>query len=205
MRDTAPTFSNLLAEHDSHELKEALLLAPNQALAPVAISRSEAPGTAGQAYTPTVYEREKRQGVRRANGARKLKKLSNRHLRIISMHLDGNSGEYIAALMNITIITVSRILNDPLAIEILGVIYKDRQGEIDALAGKAIDVIRDGLDSKLDMRIRLGAVDKFTKLKDSIGKTENTVKTAEDVVAEIFAKVKIENSNIQFNIGQSNG
>lgn len=199
------TFSDLLASHEEGELRNALLLATNQQLAPVATPRSAATGGSLVPYNTTQYEREKRQGIRKTNGARKLKKLSNRHLRIISMHLEGNSGEYIAAVMRVTVITVSRILNDPLAINLLGTIYKDRQGEIDALAGKAIEAVRDGLHEKRDMRIRLGAVDKYTKLKDSIGKEETSAKTAEDVVAEIFNRVTLGNTNIQVNIGKGNG
>jgi len=120
------------------------------------------------------------------------------------MHLEGKSGETIALAIGCTFITVSRILNDPLAVDLLSVIYKDRQGEIDALAGKAIAAVRDGLEPHLDMRTRLGAVDKFTKLKDIIGKEATPAKTAEDIIQEIFKNhVKIE--NMQVNIGQNNG
>jgi len=155
-------------------------------------------------YKSPTYETEKRQGLRRANGARKLKKLSNRHLRIISLHLEGKSGEEIGVLLGCTIITVSRILNDPMAKEILGVIYKDRQGEIDALAGAAIDVVRGALlNDGVTTRERLSAVDRFTKLKDTIGKEEDTAKTAEDVVAAIFENSEIAgDANVQINIGK---
>jgi len=199
-RPSAGPLQQLLAEHSEEELREALVISENSQL-PVISGPS---GATVLPYNNTKYESEKRQGLRKANGARKLKKLSNRHLRIISMHLEGKSGETIALAMGCTFITVSRILNDPLAIDLLAVIYKDRQGEIDALAGKAINAVRDGLEPHLDMRTRLGAVDKFTKLKDSIGKEVTTAKSAEDIVAEIFKNhVKIE--NMQVNIGQDNG
>lgn len=190
-------FQELLVDHTEDELREALLLSPSVEIAP----QGKVPAIS---YTPDIYEREKRQGIRRANGARKLKKLTNKHLRIISMHLRGHSGESIAASIGCTFITVSRILNDPLALDLLKLVYKDRQGEIDALAGQAINAVREGLDSTMSMRIRLTAVDKLTKLKDSIGKEGESEKTAEDIVREIFKKIEINDSQVQINIGGKN-
>ena len=202
------TFGSLLAEHSDIDLRAALLLAGENHDATPSPEAVTAPGQTPKALVPyksPTYELEKRQGLRRANGAKKLKKLSNRHLEIISRHLQGESGETIAICMGCTIVTVSRVLNDPLSQDLVSVIYRDRQGEIDALAGRAIAAVRDGLDEKRDMRIRLGAVDKFTKLKDSIGKEDDSAKTAEDVVQEIFAGLKIEGKNVQINIGRKDG
>lgn len=156
-------------------------------------------------YSTIEYERDKYIGRRRKNGALKLKRLTARHMDIISMHLQGLSGEDIAAEKNCTVVTVSRILHDPLAKGLISLIYKNRQGEIDALAGKALEAIRDGLSDKQGIRVRLGAVDKFNKLKDTIGEGDETVKTAEDVVAAIFAGLKIEGTNVQVNIGKRDG
>lgn len=151
-------------------------------------------------YTHFEYEREKRQGLRRTNGARKLKRLSSRHLDIISKHLAGWSGEQIASSLNCTFVTVSRVLNDPLAKEYLSSVYETRRKEIDALAGDAIDAVRLGLQSESN-RERLAAVDKFTKLKDSIGTDEDDNLTAEDVIQRIFAGKGnlIETMNVQIN------
>jgi hypothetical protein len=153
-----------------------------------------------------VYAKEKRIGVRRANGARKLKKLSSRHMKIISLHLKGSSGEEIAQTIGCTVITVSRILNDPLAKDLLSRIYEDRRAEIDALAGDAIDVVRQGLQGDHSIREKLTAVDKFTKLKDSIGKTEDEQMTAEDVIQKLFNTMSVEGDlNVQINTGERNG
>lgn len=150
----------------------------------------------------TLYEREKRQGVRRANGARKLKKLSARHLKIISLHLAGKSGEQIASLIGCTVVTVSRILNDPLARDLLTKVYEDRQAEIDALAGDAIQAVREGLQGDHPLREKLMAVDKFTKLKDSIGKGEDEGLTAEDVIERMFNRMNVAGDvNVQINAG----
>lgn len=151
----------------------------------------------------TIYQREKRQGLRRANGARKLKKLSNRHLEIIARHLDAQSGERISAEMNITVITVSRVLNDPLCTDLLNRIFADRQSEIDALAGKAIDVVRDGLTGDYTLREKLTAVDKYAKLKDTIGKTEGSTETAEDVIAKMYKHLSVENMQVNINLGDN--
>lgn len=195
----ANTFQSLLADHDVEDLKNALVVSGNEITPP---DNAAAAANPLQVYRETRYEAEKRQGLRRKNGARKLKKLSNRHLKILRMHLEGKSGEEIAANMNVTFITVSRVLNDPLAKELIATVYKDRQGEIDALAGKAIDAVRQGLDSN-NTREKLTAVGSFTKLKDVIGKEETSAKTAEDVVAEIFKRSNVE--NLQINIGKNNG
>lgn len=145
------------------------------------------------------YHREKAEGLRRSNGARKLKRLTSRHLKIISLHLAGESGEKIAVLCHCTPVTVSRILNDPLAREVISRVYEDRQGEIDALAGEAIKAVRDTLKGDHTPRTKLAAVDKFVKLKDSIGRQDDSAKTAEDVVRQIF---QVQGTNVQINVGE---
>jgi len=199
--NSAQPFSSLLAEHSSEDLKQALVVSDNKIAPPDQAATAAHPIVP---YKSNTYMAEKRQGLRRPNGARKLKKLSNRHLRIITMHLQGKSGEFISSTMGVTFITVSRVLNDPLAVDLIASVYKDRQNEIDALAGDAIDAVRIGLNSDSD-RIRLSAVGSFAKLKDTIGKEETSAKTAEDVVSEIFARADIDTVNMQVNIGKSNG
>lgn len=155
---------------------------------------------AGAGYNTVQYENEKRTGIRRSNGARKLKKLTTRHLSIIAMHLDGDSGEDIAKRMNVRVVTVSRILNDPMVKQLTGRIFSDRQLELDALAGKAIDVVRSGLEEGT-MREKLAAVDKYAKLKDTIGAEESSAESAEDIVDRIFKGISTENLNVQINVG----
>lgn len=146
-----------------------------------------------------LYEREKQLGLRRENGARKLKRLTTRHMRIISLHLAGEKGEDIARICGVTNVTVSRILNDPLARKLISQVYEDRQNEIDALAGEAIDAVRQTLKGDHTAREKLAAVDKFVKLKDTIGRPDDSAKTAEDVVAQIF---NIEGQNVQINLNR---
>ena len=196
---SAKPFQDLLVDHSESDLRQALVIATNADIPP-----DKALVATATHPLETRYEAEKRQGLRRTNGARKLKKLSNRHLKIIGLHLEGKSGEYIADAMRVTFITVSRVLNDPLATNLISTVYRDRQGEIDALAGKAVDAVRNGLGSDNE-RVRLTAVGSFAKLKETIGKEETSAKTAEDVVAEIFSKMPIGDTNIQVNIGKDNG
>lgn len=165
------------------------------------------PGRAKRAapgYDVAIYEREKKTGIRRQNGAKKLKKLSHRHLAIVSMHLEGKSGEDIAKLMNVRVVTVSRILNDPMVKQLTGRIFSDRQMELDALAGKAIDVVRTGMTDGT-LREKLTSVDKYAKLKDTIGAEDLSVESAEDIVDKIFKGVQTENLNVQINVGAKDG
>ena len=170
---------------------------------PIVLSRQGERSEQDTGYNTAQYESEKRTGIRRANGARKLKKLSNKHLAIIAQHLDGKSGEEIATTMRIRVVTVSRILNDPMVKQLTGRIFTDRQQELDALAGKAISVVRDGLNDG-SMREKLSAVDKYAKLKDTIGTEESNAESVEDIVDRIFKGVSTENLNVQINVGDRN-
>ena len=154
----------------------------------------------------SLYESEKRTGIRRSNGAKKLKKLSNKHLAMVSMHLEGKSGETIAKVMHVRVVTVSRVLNDPLVKQITARIFQDRQMELDALAGKAIAVVRDTMDKEGNTtRERLTAVGQYTKLKETIGSEESATESAEDIVERIFKGVSIRDSHVQINVGNKDG
>ena len=73
----------------------------------------------------------------------------------------------------------------------------------DTLAGKAIGVVRDGLNDG-SMREKLSAVDKYAKLKDTIGTEESSAESVEDIVDRIFKGVSTENLNVQINVGDRN-
>jgi hypothetical protein len=143
------------------------------------------------------YEAEKIYGIRRSNGSRKLQRISNRHYEIILRHLSGESGEQIHNAMGLSISTISRVLNDPLCQAIIRQSYKDRQAELDALAGLAIGGVRDAL-TKGSTSEKLAAVDKYTKLKTTIASDSNPMESAED-----FARAIVKNAqNVQINIGR---
>ena len=143
------------------------------------------------------YEAEKMYGVRRENGSMKLRRLGRRHYEVIARHLAGQSGEEIHLAMNLSISSISRILNDPLSQEVLKRSYKDRQAELDALAGRAIGAVRVALDIGSTSE-KLAAVDKYTKLKQTIAVDSNPMESAED-----FARAIVTNAqNVQINIGR---
>jgi hypothetical protein len=143
------------------------------------------------------YEAEKILGIRKPDGAMKLKKLKSRHYEIIIRHLSGQSAEQIHNEVYVSINTISRVLNDPLSQEIIKRSYQDRQKELDALAGSAIDAVRYAL-KKGSTSEKLAAVDKFTKLKQSIAPETNPSATAEDLARSIVQNAQ----NVQVNIGR---
>lgn len=140
------------------------------------------------------YEAEKMYGIRRDNGSRKLTRLTRRHYEIMARHLAGQSGEEIHIYMGLSISSISRILNDPLVQNVIKRSYKDRQAELDALAGKAIDALRSAFDGSTSEK--LAAVDKYAKLKGVIAPESNPMESAED-----YARAIVNNGtvNIQVN------
>jgi hypothetical protein len=147
------------------------------------------------------YEAEKMYGIRRENGARKLTRLTRRHYEVVARHLSGQSGEQIHIYMGLSISTISRILNDPLVQTLLKKSYKDRQAELDALAGKAIGAVRIALEEGSTSE-KLAAVDKYAKLKGAIAPESNPMESAED-----FARAIVNNGtvNVQINQGRLYG
>lgn len=149
------------------------------------------------------YVSEKALGIRRENGAMKLKSLRHKHLCIIGMHLQGMSLEGVALRMRCTVSTVSRILNDPLAQAILKRIYTDRQSEVEALGGKAVDVVRQALIGDHTINTKLRAVDKYAKIREVMLDKGRGSETAEDVIARMLAGGNIVGEqNVQINIGK---
>lgn len=142
---------------------------------------------------PTPYFRMKAQGLLRANGFTPLKRLSYRHMCIIQRHLEGRSGKDIASEFGCTQITVSRVLWDPLAQEIIQRALEDANQEINALVPLAVDAVRTALDHE-SLSTRLRGVDKLAKLKEMQGVKDNT-RSAEDLIAEILKKAE----NVQVN------
>lgn len=141
------------------------------------------------------YRREKALGVRHENGAQKLKALTARHLQIINYHVAGLSMEKIGEVMNLSMSTVWRVINDPLARTYLQNVYAARQMEVDALLGRSVDVIRQTFDSG-SIKEKLSAVSAYTKLKQTVAGETNPEKTAEDIASEIVKNAL----NLQVNV-----
>lgn len=129
----------------------------------------------------------------------KLNKLTARHYKIIGLHLEGKGIEEICSECHISVSTASRVLNDPLAKQLLAKVYGHRESEIHALAGKAIEATRTALKSD-DIGTKLRGVDRFVKIHEVLVDKEKGKETAEDVVARILEKAQINGDvNIQVN------
>lgn len=143
-------------------------------------------------YTPVLYQIQKDIGVRRENGSLKLQKLNRRHKQIIAMHLSGMEGTLIAATLGISYMTVTRTLNDPLAIEFMTEFDNQTRKEFDALRVRANAVIRDGM-SHTDINVRLRASDQWARRAGEYQpKKDTAAETAEDVIQRML--------NLQINV-----
>lgn len=150
-------------------------------------------------YDTTVYEAEKANGTRTETGALKLKKLSPIHIEIIKAHLDGCSQTDIATMFNMTDSSISRIMNDPLVKEIREQWLVDKHAEFNALYGRAIDAIRDGMSEFQPVSVRLKAAKMVMEDAPFTKDREAARETAEDVVQRLLQV------NVQINNEVSNG
>lgn len=150
------------------------------------------------------YLVEKAIGLRRETGAAKLKRLTTRHLKMLGMRLEGYPLERIAQEMNCTLHTVSRVLNDPLAQDLLRKVYTSRASEVQHLAGKAIEATREALNKEQPIGVRLRGVAAFQKIHEVMVPKDTERETAEDVVQRIL-KSGIIAENVQINVGTKGG
>lgn len=149
------------------------------------------------------YVMEKAVGVRRENGAVKLTRLTNRHYRIIGLHLEGKSLEEISSTLHVSFSTISRVVNDPLAQGILRKVYTHREEEIQSLAGRALQATRDALKEDQPIGVKLRGVDRFIKMREAMLSKDTGRESAEDVVARILSQANFVNSNVQINVGDT--
>jgi hypothetical protein len=146
------------------------------------------------------YLVEKITGVRRETGSLKLKRLTTRHMKMIGMRLEGLPLEQIAMQMSCTVATASRVLNDPLARNLLQRIYSDREDQLKALAGPATEAVRAALAKDQPMGVRLRGVDRYTKMREVMLPKDAANETAEDVIQRILNSTNFINSNVQINV-----
>jgi len=97
-------------------------------------------------------------------GNKKLRKLSQRHLRILTLHLSGDFlNKEIAEVIGCAVSTVNRVLGDPLAQNIINDFRAGQVQELEALFPKAVEAVRAGLGQN-DTKTKLLAVDRFLKM-----------------------------------------
>lgn len=135
-------------------------------------------------YDPAVYKMEKIIGRRTRTGAMKLKKLKPLHRQMLHMHIGCYSNRDIAFHLDVDEITVSRVLNDPLSIEIINVHMQGIDAELEALLPLGVDVVRKALLSD-SAKTALQGVDKLFRALGKFNHTgdEQKRETAEDVIA----------------------
>lgn len=111
----------------------------------------------------TTYELDKRVGKRDISGRWQLQELKPKHCRMIAAHMEGVSNIEIAAMFDVTETTISRVLNDPLALQLIQTLEKGLTSELRGLLKLAIAALREAM-SQADTDTKLKAIDRFEKL-----------------------------------------
>lgn len=138
-------------------------------------------------HQPVLYKVEKETGDRLPSGYPRLKKLTGRHLQILKLHLAGIPNYQIAAQLDCTDATVSRVLNDPLGMAFIEQAYKELDAQFRGLYGKVIQTIDKALDCG-DLDVALSAADKWLKAHGKYRPEEEKQekRSAEDVIAQML-------------------
>ena len=160
----------------------------------------EPPQSPPSTHSNAAYLEEKRNGSRLPNGAKPLKRLNAQHKEILKMHLSGLSNNEISEQSGKTFVSISRIINDPLARAEIDRLLQDTQHEFTALYSKSIGRLREAMDAETMGKLpahttRLKAVDIYFKASGKYVDNAHVGETAEDVIARILA-----NPLIQVNI-----
>jgi hypothetical protein len=108
-------------------------------------------------------------GVKNGEGTKKepLRKLTPKHYEMIALHLRGKGLREIAETINCTYATAWRVMNDPLARQVIDEFYEAYKADLMGLFPIAVDAVREGLNDK-DSKTRLLAIDRFVRLKESV-------------------------------------
>ncbi len=116
----------------------------------------------------TQYTYEKTIGKRLPSGVLRLKKLSPKHRQIVALHVQGRAIKKIAEEVGLAYISVWRVINDPLAKQLIDEFYESFDADFKVLKPLAIEAVREGLEDG-DTKTKLSAVDRYAKLA-GIGK-----------------------------------
>ncbi|MFQ5433935.1 MAG: hypothetical protein ACE5FD_03580 [Anaerolineae bacterium] len=153
-------------------------------------------------YSPLQYDEEKSSGDRMPSGAKPLLSLSPRHIELVKAHLEGVPNQDLAQIFHMTPSTVSRILHDPLVVEIKEQHRRDVDAEFDALYQKSIAAIRAGLDEMQPAGIRLKAADMY--LKQAAQRSESAAGAGGETAEDFARRILQLQLNVQVNTGDSN-
>ncbi len=113
--------------------------------------------------------------------------VSHRHQYVLALHLAGKKVSEIEQLTNYRPPTIYKILSQPNVIALRQQLLNHTEKEFEALFGKTVDAIREGLGCG-DLKIQLEAADKWLKAHGKYQKSEGTQVniTAEDIVMNIL-------------------
>ena len=113
--------------------------------------------------------------------------VSHRYQYVLALHLSGKTVKEIEKLTSYKSPTIYKILAMPNVNYLRQQLLNHTAKEFEALFGKTVQVIRDGLKSR-DMKIALDAADKWLKAHGKYQKSEGTQIniTAEDIVMNIL-------------------
>lgn len=128
------------------------------------IATNSIPALSGRSKGKHQRETDQMMGRIGHSGHNRLKKLTNRHLKILTLHLSGDfSNVGVARELGCSVTTVQRVLGDPLAQTLINDFQAGHLQELEALLPKAITAVRKGLSSG-DVKTSLLAVDRFLKM-----------------------------------------
>ncbi len=141
---------------------------------------------------PSRYEEEKKNGERRSNGAKLLKKLTAKHKEMIKMHLSGLSNNDIAEVAHRTYSSVSLLLSDPLALTEISRLLEDTEKEFQALFPKSVQCVREAMEATTLANTpahttRLKAVDIYYRANGKYRDADSGAESAEDVIQRILS------------------
>lgn len=114
-----------------------------------------------------------------------LKVIRPRHTLMLRDYMSGMSRAMIATTYGVSPQTVTNLVNDPAIAALLGAGVEHSLSDLDTLLPKAVNAIRDVLDSG-SSREKLVAADKIFRARNLYGDSERGTITAEDVMQRVM-------------------
>lgn len=140
-------------------------------------------------------------GTSNETNQKPLKKLRPKHLRVIALHMQGMTGpqivDYLAqADVSIALMTVYKVLNDPLSKGLMNEFYTGAEDELKALDGMAVDVLRRAMRDG-SHRDAISAADKVFKINKRYGESGSGSDGAENVIRRAMDAVLSANETVR--------
>ena len=143
---------------------------------------------------PTLYNPFQLGPDRNLSGSRTdthIVKPTAQHRRVVALHLSGWSTSSIAVALGRHYSWVSNVLASPIIREIIERIQNEVDRELSALFPTAVKTIKDVMERGSDSA-KIRAAELVLKSQGKIKEGEKKTETAEDVVAQILARVEVD-------------